>query len=110
MSASSPMSDKERALLEAARRELATRLGQSKQPPPTTSLEEPTVLGWDHEQAQAPGEVRVAADKWERITAIMEAERAAAIERRARLRNRTLYVLLAIAVALLAMVAWTVRR
>ncbi len=97
-------------LLEAARRELAARLGQSKQPPPTTPLEARTVLGWDHEAAQAPGEVSLAAEKWERVASIMEMERAVETARRARLRNRALYVLLAIAVALLATVLYAMRR
>jgi hypothetical protein len=104
------MSEKEQALLEAARRELSSRLGQSKQAPPTTPLEERTVLGWDHEAAQAPGEVRVAADKWERVAAIMESERAVETERRDRLRKRALYALVAVTVALLATVLWAMRR
>lgn len=110
MPTTTPMSDKEQALLDTARRELAARLGQSRQPPPTTPLEERTVLGWDHEAAQAPGEVRVAADQWERMSAIMEAERIAAAERRATLRKRSLYALLAITAALLATVIWAMRR
>lgn len=110
MAATPSTSDKEQALLEAARRELAARLGQSRQPPPTTPLEERTVLGWDHEAAQAPGEVSLAAEKWERVAAIMENERAVASERRARLRKRALYVLLAISVALLAAVLFAMRR
>ena len=104
------MSEKEQALLEAARRDLAARLSQSKQAPPTTPLEERTVLGWDHEAAQAPGEVSTSDEKWQRIASIMEAERAVEAERRARLRTRALYVLLAVTVALFATVLWAMRR
>lgn len=105
--ASRALSDKEQALIAAARRELRGR-SAGAQPPvadkahaPTTPLDQPTVLGWDHPAAQAAPPA-VAADKWAAIAAMMENERRAEGERRARLRQRTLYVMLAVLLLLLA--------
>jgi hypothetical protein len=102
------MTDKERALLEAARREAAARKAAKPAPSErvapaaapldgrtvigwdhpaanTTPLDAPTVAGWDHPAAQA-GPAALGA-KWERIAALMEAEREASRERQRRVRR-----------------------
>jgi hypothetical protein len=109
------MTDKEQALIDAARREAAGK----RAPRPavalpagaTTPLDQPTVLGWDHPAAaEARPKVALASEKWEQVSAMMEAERRAETERRARLRQKALYVMLGLAVALLAFVLLTLRR
>ena len=101
------LSDRERALLQAARREVAAKVKRrvdaagptgsaphhgGRSAPPSrgalravSPLDAPTVLGWDHPAAQAPpgaGE-----DKWSRIADLLEAERAEATEKRAKTRR-----------------------
>jgi hypothetical protein len=102
------LSDRERALLQAARREVAAKVKRreveaarptgsaphhsSRSAPPSrgepravSPLDAPTVIGWDHPAAQAPpgaGE-----DKWSRIADLLEAERAEAAEKRAKTRR-----------------------
>ncbi len=100
------LSSKERALLEAARREVG-----AKAPPPGTPapqvrptptqrapraaaspLDAPTVVGWDNPAAQsAPSEV--AGDKWAKVAALMETERRETEERRQRVRRLAFTVL-----------------
>lgn len=100
------LSGKERALLEAARREagakappreVAGNVGGSPQARPTapervaprapvSPLDAPTVLGWDHPAAQgAPP--KPADEKWARMAALMERERRDAEARRRRTRR-----------------------
>jgi hypothetical protein len=111
------LTDKERALLAAARREVeakatrhetvdtaraapsAPRKGNGRatdahrQVPraAVSPLDAPTVLGWDHPAAQAGP--KAAADKWARVAALMEAERGEADEKRRRMRRRAFAVL-----------------
>ena len=96
------LSDKELALLQAARREARQR----KAPPPegaTTPIDQATVLGWDHPAArQTKPKVKVAAEeKWERLSALMEVERHAAQAQRQKLRRNAGYFLLTVAVLML---------
>jgi hypothetical protein len=115
------MTDKERALLEATRREaavgktapraspsasrpaapvpaLASRSGANVTPlggrtvigwdhpaAQTTPLDTPTVAGWDHPAARGDGASDAA--RWERIAALMEAEREASREKNRRARR-----------------------
>jgi hypothetical protein len=112
--ATQELTGKEQALIDAARREAAKRAARPAVVLPegaTTPLDQPTVLGWDHPAAaQAKPQVALASDKWERVSALLEAERRAETERRARLRQRALYVMLGLAVCLLAFVLVTLRR
>jgi hypothetical protein len=105
------MSEKELQLLAAARREAASRRKAGAPPPAkeaktpltpldgrtvvgwdhpsarTTPLDQPTVAGWDHPAAGgAPAQAPDA--KWSRIAALMDSERAAATEKRRRLKRR----------------------
>ena len=103
------LSDKERALLESARREVAAKVkrqevvdtaglaGSSshrgstsartppREAPKLSPLDAQTVLGWDHPAAQKP--VSAADDKWARIANLMEAERREAAAKRAKTRR-----------------------
>ena len=121
-----PLSHKEKALIEAARRELAAKPAQeaakpagassdvtahSRAParraeaPAVSPLDVPTVLGWDNPAAQtAPKAVN---DKWARIAPLMDAERQANEELRHKARRNTIaflaVVLVLVAVAALRM-------
>jgi hypothetical protein len=114
--AATNFSDKEQSLLDAARRELAAKRAASvadRRAPQlvTTPMDQPTVLGWDHPEAkQAQPRVTIAADKLQQIAVLMEQERTVELERRAAFRKRALYVMLGVAVALLALVIAVVRR
>jgi hypothetical protein len=129
------LSDKERKLVAAARREVeAKRAPAAPQPAmkaaparmPTspldgrtvigwdhpaahvTPLDQPTVAGWDHPAASARGQD--ADGKWSRIAALMESERAAALRKRQRAKRRAaifLGVLLVIATLVAARVLLT---
>jgi hypothetical protein len=103
------LSDKERALLESARLEVAAKVkrqevvdtaglaGSSshrgstsarparREAPKLSPLDAQTVLGWDHPAAQKP--VSAADDKWARIANLMEAERREAAAKRAKTRR-----------------------
>lgn len=103
------LSDKERALLESARREVAAKVkrqevvdtaglaGSSshrgstsartppREAPKLSPLDAQTVLGWDHPAAQKP--VSAADDKWTRIANLMEAERRENAAKRAKMRR-----------------------
>jgi len=103
------MRDKERALLESARREVAAKVkrqevvdtaglsGRSahrgstsertkrREAPKLSPLDAQTVLGWDHPAARKP--VSAADDKWARIANLLEAERREAAAKRARTRR-----------------------
>jgi len=108
------LSDKERRLVAAARREAeATRAGVAPQPAtraapvraPTspldartvvgwdhpaahvTPLDQPTVAGWDHPAASGTKE-RGAEGKWSRMAALMESERAEGTRKRQRAKRR----------------------
>jgi len=111
------LTDKERALLAAARREVEAKAIRSEtvdtvRPAPSPSrrgngqathaqrpaprpavspLDAPTVLGWDHPAAQAGS--KAIEDKWARVAALMEAERSEADQKRRRLRRRAFAVL-----------------
>lgn len=114
------LSDRERALLQATRQELAAKTkrrevvdtaalpgearhrGSATAPAPprraarTSPLDAQTVLGWDHPAAQKP--ISAGEDKWSRIAALMEAERSEAAGRRAKAR-RAFIIFLAVALA-----------
>jgi hypothetical protein len=124
------MSEKELKLVAAARREAAARRNGSAPPPPppakqgkaprspldgrtvvgwdhpaaqTTPLDQATVAGWDH--PAAVGTAGPDADaKWSRIAKLMESERAAATEKRRRLKRRVniAFGVLAVVVVLIA--------
>jgi hypothetical protein len=103
------LTDKERALLQSARREVAAKVkrqevvdtaglaGSSshrgsttarnppREAPKLSPLDAQTVLGWDHPAAQKP--VSAADDKWARIANLMEAERREAAAKRAKTRR-----------------------
>ena len=103
------LSDKERALLQSARREVAAKVkrqevvdtaglsGSSshrgstsartppREAPKLSPLDAQTVLGWDHPAAQKP--VSAADDKWARIANLMEAERREAAAKREKTRR-----------------------
>ncbi len=124
---SKSLSDKERALLLAARHEVAAKTKRREvvdtaalpgnarhrgstgpapaapRPAPKTSpLDAQTVLGWDHPAAQGPaagGE-----DKWSRIAALMETERAQANVRRAKARRTAILFLVGLLVVVLIVV------
>ena len=109
------LSSKERALLEAARREVGAKApprevaGTARAGAPTpqaraatperaapqapvSPLDAPTVAGWDNPAAQtAPS--KAAADKWAMVAALMETERRETEVRRQRARRRALTVL-----------------
>jgi hypothetical protein len=121
------MSDRERALLQAARREVAAKTkrrevvdtaalaassshrGSGAAAPPRgeatapklSPLDAQTVLGWDHPAAQKP--VSATEDKWARIAHLMEAERLEAAEKRAKVRRSAIIFLICLfAVVLVA--------
>jgi hypothetical protein len=129
----SGLSDRERKLVAAARREVeAKRAPAAPQPAikaapvraPTSPLDARTVIGWDHPAAHvtpldqptvagwdhpaASGAQGQDADgKWSRIAALMESERADALQKRRRAKRRTalfLGVLLVIATLVAARV------
>jgi hypothetical protein len=103
------LSDKERALLESARLEVAAKVKRQevvntaglagsathrgstsartppREVPKLSPLDAQTVLGWDHPAAQKP--VSGADDKWARIANLMEAERREAAAKRAKTRR-----------------------
>jgi hypothetical protein len=109
----SKLPDKEQSLLDAARRELAARRAAQAAGPQlvTTPLDQPTVLGWDHPDAKQAGpRVNIAAEKLEQVALLMEQERQVEAERRATFRRRALYVMLGIAIALLALTVAVIRR
>jgi hypothetical protein len=109
------MTDKERALLQAARREVAAKASRRevvdtaalpgssshrsssdkrvrrREAPKLSPLDAQTVLGWDHPAAQQPASA--AEDQWSRIGDLLEAERRAAAARRAKVRRRTMIFL-----------------
>ncbi len=112
--AAGKLTDREQSLLDAARRELAGRRAPKGGAAPelvTSPLDQPTVLGWDHPEAkQGKPSVRIAADKLEQVALLMEQERQAEAERRAAFRRRALYVMLGVAIALLALTIAVIRR
>jgi len=126
------LSDKERALLRAARQEVAAKvkrrevvdtaaLGGSaphrgsaappaprREAPKQSPLDAQTVLGWDHPAAQKPASA--AQDKWARIAALMERERREAAEKRAKARHRALIFVFCVLVVVLIVGARTLMR
>jgi hypothetical protein len=114
------LSDRERAFLQAARREVAAKTnrrevvdtaalpgdarprsstGPAAAPRgsrPTSPLDAQTVLGWDHPAAQKPG--GAAEDKWSRIAALMEDERKEAAEKRAKARRAAVIFLVGLVI------------
>jgi hypothetical protein len=124
------LSDRERKLVAAARQEAeAKRAGATPQPTvkaapvraPTspldgrtvvgwdhpaahvTPLDQPTVAGWDHPAASA-AKAQDADGKWSRIAALMEAERAAARQKRQRAKRRAT-IFLSVLLVVVALVA-----
>lgn len=119
--ANSGLSDKELALLAAARKEAAARKHPAAKSPrpagrPSTSVEkpaftpldQPTVMGWEHPAArQSAPRVKLAAEeKLQQVAALLESERRGERDKRARLRKRAGYVMLAIVILMLL---WTLR-
>lgn len=119
------LSTKERALLEAARRELGAKAppravdaGGSgagaprvRPPPerpapraPVTPLDAPTVLGWDHPAAQG-ATPKPEDEKWARVAKLMERERRDADEKRRRTRRNGLTVVAVLVLILLVVFA-----
>jgi hypothetical protein len=103
------LSSKERAFLEAARRELAAKAPRAEpvagEPPPAprapsaaalSRLDAPTVLGWDHPAAQGPPP-KAEEDKWARIAVLLERERREADARRRRMRRNGFAVIAVLA-------------
>lgn len=124
------LSDRERKLVAAARREAeARRAGAAPQPAvkttpvraPTSPLDGRTVVGWDHPAAHvtpldqptvagwdhpaASGAKGQDADgKWSRLAALMESERAAGMRKRQRAKRRAT-IFLSVLLVLVALVA-----
>jgi len=119
------MSDKERALVRAARREVAAKTNRRevvdtaalassaphrgsaapparrREAPKLSPLDAQTVLGWDHPAAQQPASA--GEEKWSRIARLLEAERRAAMAKRATARRKAMiFVFVVLAVALVA--------
>ena len=123
------LSDRERALLDAARREVAAGKGRRETtatPPPgrpaapragdarsarpvrASPLDAPTVVGWDHPAAH--GARPRDEDKWAKVAALMEAERAEANANRRRMRQFTIaFVGVALVLVLLAVARMLLR-
>ncbi len=85
------LSDKERALVQAAR-----RAGSA----PVSPLDAPTVDGWDHPAAQ--DDPQSASGKWTRIAALMDAERRAAAAKRRKMRRNMIAALVLLGLVLIA--------
>lgn len=81
-----------------------TVVGWIAAPAGATPLDQPTVAGWDHPAALGAGDRKDADGKWSRIAALMEAERAAAMEKRRRARRGTA-IFLGVLLLLVALVA-----
>jgi hypothetical protein len=118
-----PMNDKtltskERAFLEAARREAGLKAPAPAGPAaprapspraPSSPLDQATVVGWDHPAAQA-AQPKPADDKWARMAVLMENERREADERRRRMRRTGLAVAgFVLFIFLIAVLRWLVR-
>jgi hypothetical protein len=127
------LSEKERALLQSARREVAAKVkrrevvdtaalagssshrGSTAAPAPRreaakklSPLDAPTVLGWDHPAAQKPASA--AEDKWARIAALMESERLEAAEKRGKARRAAIIFLCCLFLVVLIVGARTLVR
>jgi hypothetical protein len=126
------LSDKERALLRAARQEVAAKVkrrevvdttglagsashrGSAAAParrpeaPKQSPLDAQTVLGWDHPAAQKPASA--AEDKWARIAALMERERREAADGREKARRRALVFVFCVLVVVLIVGVRTLLR
>jgi hypothetical protein len=117
------LSDKERKFIEAARREAAAKRGGAAPAPAAKTaaakpaadrpavapaaaspLDGQTVIGWDHPAAR-DASAQKADGKWERIAALMEAERAEAIEKRRRAKRAAVIFLGALVVLVLLVAA-----
>jgi hypothetical protein len=101
------LSSKERAFLEAARRELAAKAPRSEaiDAGPSGSaavlpLDVPTAAGRDQPAAQGASP-ELEGDKWARIAALMETERREAEARRRRMRRNGLTVVAFLVIILL---------
>jgi hypothetical protein len=128
-------SDRERKLLEDARREAAAKRGPAPATPPKAATAKPaaaaasspldgrTVVGWDHPAARAtrpdqppvaggnPAAAQGAEAKWSQIAALMEAERAAATEKRQRMkRAATIFVGVVLVIALIVATRLLLKR
>lgn len=93
------LSDKERALMEAARRSGSA---------PVSPLDAPTVVGWDHPAAQDGPQS--ANGKWAHIAALMDAERGEAAVKRRKLRRNMIVFLVALLGLVLIVVARILAR
>jgi hypothetical protein len=126
------LSSKERALLEAARREVGAKApprevagtagpgaprpqarpaapGRAAPRAPVSPLDAPTVLGWDHPAAQgAPPKPED--EKWARVAVLMERERRDADARRRRTRRNGFAVVAVLVVIMLIVFARALLR
>jgi hypothetical protein len=126
------MSDKERALLESARREVAAKVKRQevvdttglsggsthrsstsarppkREAPKLSPLDAQTVLGWDHPAAQKP--VSAADDKWARIANLLETERREAAAKRAKARRIVTIFLVGLVVVVVIVATRTLLR
>jgi hypothetical protein len=126
------MSDKERALLESARREVAAKVKRQevvdtaglsrasphrgstsarppkREAPKLSPLDAQTVLGWDHPAAQKP--VSAADDKWARIANLLETERREAAAKRAKTRRIVTIFLVGLVVVVVIVATRTLLR
>lgn len=93
------LSEKERAFIDAARREAAAdRTAEGRSPAvdksagaaAATPLDQPTVVGWDHPAARGPAPAASDRDRWTRVAELLKAERMAEEARRERLRRNGL--------------------
>ena len=126
------LSDKERALLQSARREVAAKVKRRevvdtaalagsashrrstdapaarRETRKASPLDAQTVLGWDHPAAQKP--VSAAEDKWARIATLMARERREAVEKRAKARRRALIFVFCMLLVVMIVGARTLMR
>ncbi len=122
------LSSRERQLLEAARREAGAKApprpgggtagarpqarAPERAPPrgPSSPLDAPTVLGWDHPAAQSAAPPKPEDEKWARIATLMERERRDADAQRRRTRRNGLAVVAVLVLILLIVFARALLR
>jgi hypothetical protein len=81
-----------------------TVVGWDATPAGATPLDQPTVAGWDHPAARGATDGKDADGKWSRIAALMESERAKAMEKRRRAKRATA-IFLGVLLVVVALVA-----
>jgi hypothetical protein len=79
-------------------------VGWDATPAGATPLDQPTVAGWDHPAARGATDGKDADGKWSRIAALMESERAKAMEKRRRAKRATA-IFLGVLLVVVALVA-----